>query len=127
MPGKWGGTCRAQPPRSANELGCQANGGAHAGRAPPRSANGFAAFYFQQHVVNKECIPVGCVPPACCPYLPACTAPGAGCTCPGCVPAQGVYLLRGVYLQGVYLPRGCSCSGVYLLRGVPAWGVYLPG
>ena len=27
------------PPRSANELGCQANGGARAGRAPPRSAN----------------------------------------------------------------------------------------
>ena len=23
------------PPRSANELGCQANGGARAGRAPP--------------------------------------------------------------------------------------------
>ena len=34
MPGKWGGTHRVRPPRSANELGCQANGGAHAGRAP---------------------------------------------------------------------------------------------
>ena len=34
MPGKWGGTHRARPPRSANELGCQANGGAHAGHAP---------------------------------------------------------------------------------------------
>ena len=34
MPGKWGGACRACPPRSANELGCQANGGARAGRAP---------------------------------------------------------------------------------------------
>ena len=30
---------------------------------------------------EKQCIPVGCVPPACCPYLPACTAP-EGCTCP---------------------------------------------
>ena len=30
-----GGTHRAHPPRSANELGCQANGGARAGRAPP--------------------------------------------------------------------------------------------
>ena len=29
------------PPRSANELGCQANGGAHAGHAPPRSANAY--------------------------------------------------------------------------------------
>ena len=27
------------PSRSTNELGCQANGGARAGRAPPRSAN----------------------------------------------------------------------------------------
>ena len=34
MPGKWGGACRVRPPRSANELGCQANGGARAGRAP---------------------------------------------------------------------------------------------
>ena len=41
---------------------------------------------------------MGCVPPACCPYLPACAAPGG-------VPAQ-----RG----GVYLPEG-----VYLPRGVP--------
>ena len=39
MPGKWGGAHLAHPPRSANELGCQANGGAHAGHAPPRSAN----------------------------------------------------------------------------------------
>ena len=49
-----------------------------------------------------------------CPYLPACTAPGepawgvyqpGGCTCPGGVPA------RGVYLPGMYLPRGCTCPG----------------
>ena len=39
MPGKWGGTHRVRPPRSPNELGCQANGGARAGHAPPRSAN----------------------------------------------------------------------------------------
>ena len=39
MPGKWGGAHRARPPRSANELGCQANGGARAGAPPPRSAN----------------------------------------------------------------------------------------
>ena len=36
---------------------------------------------------KQECITVGCVPPACCPYLPACTARGGvpawGCTCPG--------------------------------------------
>ena len=42
---------------------------------------------------KQECIPVGCVLPACCPYLPACTAP-RGCTWLGGVPAQGVYLPR---------------------------------
>ena len=36
MPGKWGGVRWAHLPRSASEkLGCQANGGARAGRAPP--------------------------------------------------------------------------------------------
>ena len=39
MPGKWGGACQARPPRSANELGCQANGGRAPGAPPPRSAN----------------------------------------------------------------------------------------
>ena len=55
--------------------------------------------YFKQ-----ECIPVGCVPPTCCPYLPARTAPG------------GVYLRRGVYL-----PRACTCQG-----GCTCPGGYLP-
>ena len=51
---------------------------------------------------RQKCIPVGCVPPACCHYLPACTAPGeGGCTCPG---------------EGVYLPGECTCP-----EGVPAW------
>ena len=49
--------------------------------------------------------------PACCPYLPACTAPG------------------GVPAPRVYLPRRCTCPGlgVYLPRvgSVPAQGVYL--
>ena len=56
-----------------------------------------------QIICLQECIPVGCVPPVCCPYLPACTAGG-----------------------GVYLPG----PGGYLIWGrVPAWswGVYLPG
>ena len=35
MPGKWGGAHRACPPRSANELGCQANGGARAAARAP--------------------------------------------------------------------------------------------
>ena len=105
--------------------------------------------------MHQECILVGCVPPACCPYLLACTAPGGGglylqgdvpawgecdyhwgvpargdtcpgrCTCQG-VPARGRYLLGGVPAQG-----GCTCWRVYLLGGVPAGGytchgVYLP-
>ena len=36
--------------------------------------NFHAVFY--KRFGKQECIPVGCVPPACCPYLPACTAPG---------------------------------------------------
>ena len=62
---------------------------------------------------KQECIPLGCVPPACCPYLPACTARGGG------VPGPGGYLVwRGTWSQGVYLvpggvpgPRGCTWSG----------------
>ena len=107
-----------------------------------------------EKLMKQECIPVGCVPPACWPYrplvdrIPACIAggvPAGGCTCPAGCTCQGVYLpgwctcQEGVPARGVYLPRGCTCpggvpargSGVYLLgvylpRGVPARGVYLP-
>ena len=64
---------------------------------------------------QQECNPVGCVPLACCPYLPACTAPG------GCVPGLGVYLVPG---GGVPGPRGCTWSRGYLVQGVylvPGW------
>ena len=70
----------------------------------------------------QECIPVGCVPPACCPYLPACTAPG-GVPGLGSVSGQG-----GVPGPGGTWSGGCTWSqvgvpglGVYLV-----WGVYLP-
>ena len=62
---------------------------------------------------NKQyCIPVGCVPPACCPYLPACTAPGGGLRLGG-VPTSGP--------GGVSAPWGtCLWSGgVYPSR---QWG-----
>ena len=37
---------------------------------------------------KQDCIPVGCVPPARCPYLPACTAPGGLLLGEGmCIPA----------------------------------------
>ena len=72
---------------------------------------------------KQECILVGCVPPPCCPYIPACTAPGGwggylvqkgrctwsrGCTMSrGCTWSQGVYLVWGVYLvRGVVPARG---------------------
>ena len=66
---------------------------------------------------EQECIPAGCVPPACCPYLPACTGPG------GCTWSRGVYLVLG---------RGLGCTwsrGVYLVGGggePGPGGVYLP-
>ena len=95
---------------------------------------------------KQECIPVGCVPPACCPYLPACTAPGGtclgvvyllsgGCTFLGAylpsggVPAQwGCTCPVGVYLPGVYLPGGmylpilCTCPGTF-----PLWTEWQTG
>ena len=51
--------------------------------------------------IQEDCIPVGCVPPACCPYLPACTVPrvsGRG----GAVPGRGGAWSRG----GVWSRRG---------------------
>ena len=77
-------------------------------------------------ITSQDCIPVGCIPPACWPYLPACTAPG-GCACsggvpaPGCVPAKGwgCLVLGGVCSQGVSATGG----GCLLLEGVSAPGV----
>ena len=65
--------------------------------------------------MEQECIPVGCVLPACCPYLPACTVQGVsatggllpgGCLLPREVPATG----GGVCYQGVSAPRGWGVS-----------------
>ena len=49
------------------------------------------------NTLKQDCIPVGCVPPACCPYLPACTVLG-GVWSGGCLPLVG---------------RGCipACNG----------------
>ena len=58
---------------------------------------------------KQVCIPVGCVPPACCPYLPACTVQGNVCF-PGVSASQGECLLPkgGVcFPRGVSAPRGC--------------------
>ena len=36
--------------------------------------------------IKQDCITVGCLPPACCPYLPACTVLGGVCSWRGCLP-----------------------------------------
>ena len=36
-------------------------------------------------VIKQDCIPVGCIPPACWPYLPACIAQGGGVCSGGCL------------------------------------------
>ena len=58
---------------------------------------------------QQECIPVGCVLPTCCPYLPACTAPRGIWS--------GGYLVLGVDTW----PWVCTWSW----RGTWSWGVYL--
>ena len=68
--------------------------------------------------MEQECIPVGCVLPACWPY------PSMHC-------GQGLYLPVG-YLPGGIPARGVYLPGGYLPGGVPAGGctyqgVYLPG
>ena len=71
---------------------------------------------------KQVCISVGCVPPACWPYLPACTA--RGCLLPGGC------LLLGVSAPGWWclLWCGCVCSWGSVYSGwggvsTLAWGV----
>ena len=61
----------------------------------------------------QDCIPVGCVPPTCCPYLPACIEPG------------GVYSRGGVCSKGgtcLWSGGGFCFGGVICSWGVPASG-----
>ena len=98
-------------------------------RMPPLSAQSFHFHaVFSKNLVKQEYIPVGCVPPACYPYLPACTAPG-GVSGPGDVTGHGVvYLVWGVYLGGVPGPRGVLVRGgcTWSQGGVPGAGVLPP-
>ena len=69
------------------------------------------------NLLKQECITVGCIPAARCPY------PG-GCTWSGGVPGLGVYLVWGVYLVPGVVPGlgGCTWSrGMYLVWGVCTW------
>ena len=80
-------------------------------------------------IFKQDCIPVGCVPPAHWPYLPACSARGRGVSAWGGVCSQGGAPGPG----GVCSGGGGVCSGgmsaprgVCLLRGgVPGPGGYL--
>ena len=72
---------------------------------------------YRQHKISsakrlrkQDCIPVGCVPPACCPYLPVCTVPG------------------GVACLWSRAWGGCSWGDAYLWsQGVCSWGVPASG
>ena len=94
------------------------------------------------NIPEQKCIPVGCVLPACCPYVPSCTAPRGvylvlgGEPGPRGVPGPGgcTWSLRSTWSQGMYLVPGgvpgseeCTWSQeVYLVPGgVPGLGVYL--
>ena len=124
--------------RTARSLPCQ---GDPPDRDPSSDREPPAGFPLGLENLEQECIPVEeCISrmrtPACCPYLPACTAP-VWCTWLGGVPglggctwSWGVYLVReGVPGPGgmVYLVRGCTWSqgSVPGPRGVPGPGVYL--
>ena len=119
---------------SLHALGQTAPLGRHPpGRHPPTAT---AANSFHK----QESIPVGCIPPTCCPYLRACTARGVYLVPGGvCLVLGGVLGLRGVYLVpgGTcpgdvlvlwgYRPGGCTWSwGMYLPRGHLVLGGYLP-
>ena len=65
-------------------------------------------------MLKQDCIPEGCVPPACCPYLPACTA--GGCLLQEGVPAPG-----DACFVGGLLPGGCRLWGCLLGWGACIW------
>ena len=67
------------------------------------------------HQMKQECIPVGCVPPTCCPYLPACSEWGG-------VPCQGGFSLpRGILARGGLLGRGVGYASMHWGRPPPLW------
>ena len=76
--------------------------------------------------MKQVCFPVGCILPACCLYLLACTAPG------WCLPGVVVSSWGGVFLGGVSSSGGCFPGGTDDGTEPPfetsSWvGVCLPG
>ena len=85
----------------------------------------FFKFMISNIFLKQVCIPVGCVPPTCCPYLPACTVQvGRECLLPGGV-CSGVSAPWGCLLPGG-VSSGMSAPGGVCSRGVsaPRVGVY---
>ena len=62
---------------------------------------------------KQVCIPVGCVLPACYPYLQGCLLLGGGLFPGECLLPEGSLFGGGVFYQGVSAPRGFLLRGVY--------------
>ena len=94
-------------------------------RAPPRKNPGFATaliivihfthqkmtkfmWMWAKNIFKQVCIPVGWVPPTCCPYLPACTA-------------QGVSIPGGCLLLGGGICMGGGNPALHRGRIPPPW------
>ena len=58
-------------------------------------------------IIKQECIPVGCVPPACLAHL--------------VVPGGGVRAWEVCMPGGMHAPRGCACPGACMPGGMCAW------
>ena len=66
-------------------------------------------------IKEQDCIPVGCVPSACYPYLPACTVPGGVCS------------WGGLLMGWMSAPKGIVCSHVGGVPGPGPRGMSAPG
>ena len=84
--------------------------------------------------VKQDCIPVGCIPPAHWPYLPAallwgggaCSRAGGDCSEGGCLVPTGV-CSGGVWSKGVAWSRGCLVPGGSAPGGVWSRGCLVQG
>ena len=116
-----GGVCTHPPPLSegTHPLGTYPPCGQNDWQMPlktlPSATSVVGGYYIQKQV----CIPVRCIPPVCCLYLPACTVQGRGLSALGGVCFGGCLLPGGVLSQwGCLLPGGvCSGGVVCFCRG----------
>ena len=72
--------------------------------------------------LQQDCIPVGCIPPACWPYLPTCTALRRGVSAPGGAWSRG----GGCLLWGGRVPGPRGVVSQHALRQTPLlWTEFL--